>query len=35
MPKLFRESPPSDVVNYEILQGFEKLPVVPPLVAPA
>ena len=33
MPKLFRERPPSDVVNHEILQGFEKLPVIPSLVA--
>src|SRR5208282_4940057 len=33
MPKLFWESPPSDVVNHEILQGFEKLSVVPSLVA--
>ena len=31
LPKLFRESPPSDVVNHEILQGFEKPPIVPPL----
>ena len=35
MPKRFRESPPSDVVNHEILQGFEKPPVVPALVATA
>jgi len=35
LPKLFRESPPSDVVNHEILQGFEKPPIVPPLVATA
>jgi len=33
MPELFRESPPSDVVNHEILQGFEKPSVVPSLVA--
>jgi hypothetical protein len=33
MPKLFRQSSPSDVVNHEILQGFEKLPVVPSVVA--
>jgi hypothetical protein len=26
MPKLFRQSSPSDLVNHEILQGFEKLP---------
>ena len=26
---------PSDVVNYKIMQSFEKLPVVPPLVAPS
>ena len=35
LPKLFRESPPSDVVNHEILQGFKKPPIVPPLVATA
>src|SRR5271167_2657710 len=34
-PKLVRESPPSDIVNHEILQGFEKLPVIPPFVAAA
>jgi hypothetical protein len=28
------EAHASDVVNHEIVQGFEKLPVVPPLVAP-
>jgi hypothetical protein len=33
MPKFFRQSSPSDVVNHEILQGFEKLPVVPSVVA--
>jgi mono/diheme cytochrome c family protein len=33
MPELFRESPPSDVVNHEILQGFEKSSVVPSLFA--
>ena len=27
LPKLFRESTPSDVVNHEILQGFEKPPI--------
>src|SRR5258705_9683433 len=30
-----RQRPPGDVVNHEIMQGFENLPVVPPLVAAA
>src|SRR5205823_4981215 len=33
MPEPFRKSPPRDVVNHEIMQGFEKLPVVAALVA--
>ena len=35
MPELGRKRTPSDVVNHEIVQGFEKLSVVPPLVAPS
>jgi len=35
MSKLFRESSPSDVVHHEIVQGFEKFPVVPPFVTAA
>jgi hypothetical protein len=34
MPELGRKRTPSDVVNHEIVQGFEKRSVVPPLVAP-
>src|ERR1700675_857147 len=32
--KLGRRRAPGDVVNDKIMQGFEKFPVVPPLVAP-
>src|SRR6266850_6448805 len=35
MPELLWKSPPGDVVNHEIVQGFEKLPVVAALVAAA
>ena len=30
-----RKRAPSDVVNHKIVEGFEKLPVVAPLVAPS
>src|SRR6476659_4461813 len=35
IPELGRQSPPSDVVNGEIMKRFQKLAVVPALVAPA
>jgi hypothetical protein len=34
-PESGRKRTPSDVVNHEIVQGFEKHSVVPPLVAPS
>jgi hypothetical protein len=33
VPEFFRKSPPSDIMNHKIVQGFEKLSVVPALVA--
>jgi len=33
VPEFLRKSPPSDIVNHKIVQGFEKLSVVPALVA--
>src|SRR4051812_50049941 len=35
IPELGRQSPPSDVVNGKIMKRFQKLAVVPALVAPA
>ena len=32
-PEFLRKSPPSDIMNHKIVQGFEKLSVVPALVA--
>ena len=33
VPEFLRKSPPSDIMNHKIVQGFEKLSVVPALVA--
>src|SRR5262245_56627363 len=35
MPEFLRKRPPGDVMNHEILQGFEKLPVIAALVTAA
>jgi len=35
MPELLRQRPPGDVVNHEVMQRFEKLPVVAALVTAA
>src|SRR6476620_257182 len=35
VPEFLRKSPPSDIMNHKIVQGFEKLSVVPALVAAA
>jgi hypothetical protein len=33
VPEFLRKSPPSDIMNHKIVQGFEKLSVIPALVA--